>query len=164
MQGYFERLMARWQEIGTSPKVPLEEGVTSTAVVRVDEDEGMLEWEPTVIADRTELSLPSGVHDSVREYLSSYWFFSLGGRFGEYLVELEAVPEPSAIDEYNALLADYRAAHADGECFAPIGFETSSGRMIVIERDSGQVFLEEPGVERSRIASSLDEVISGLAV
>lgn len=145
--------------------MPLEdEVVSSPAVVRVDDDDGMVEWTPLEVSEGQRLGLPSDVHSSVREYLSSFWFLALGGRRGGDVFQLEAVPGPAAIEEYCNRLADYRSAHSDGEFFAPLGFETESGQIVVVERESGEVFLEATPGPRRRIASSVAELVSGLEV
>jgi hypothetical protein len=160
---YFERLLAACQREGEPLQYPFEG--RSPAVVKSLGDD-LVVWRPVVITKARPLPrLASTVHESVRQYLTSYWFLYLGGALGDLQVELTAVPNWRAVEEYEASLADYAHAHGGKLTHAPIGFDAGSSRLLVIAADGGAVFAEdEPGSPLDPIAANLEVLIRGLSV
>ena len=170
MENYFERLRASWKDReGTLPKAAVDEDAQPLIYVGEPDEEGYVEWRATRKTVSTDLgpveeATGQSIHPSVREYLNSYWFAELFGKYGGVGVTLAPVLPGLELTSFLTSLAGYKEAHDDRIDHIPVGTEFN-GDLVVIDNKTGEVLLEdyERGAFRS-LAPNLETLIAGLKI
>ncbi len=171
MSGYFERLLLATRNSGMEwPVTSWDEDVEPIVYVGEPDEDEMIAWQPVERNEDSDLEEIEAIHGGpvradLREYFNSYWFCAMGGRLGNVALEMEPVLPGSELESVTRNYAGYVAAH-DGETrFIPIGVETGQSQLVVIDNDSGEVFLEDFEIgRRTQIASALETLIAGMQV
>lgn len=170
MEGYFGRLIEEWKKTNSSlPKAPWNEEASQFLYVGKPDEEEWVEWRPMPRSDAgedfapLELELGVALPPSVKEYFSSYWFCSLGGRYAVHPIQLQAVIPGVGLRDYRRNLMGYREAHGRRLDRVPIGVETRESLLVVVDRSSERVELEDYDAGRfDPLARTLAELIEGL--
>ena len=168
---YFDKLIQAWQDrFGSRPKLPFEDDLEPSLVVSEPDEEELIEWLPKEVPDSAgsadiEPALRSLLSFEVAQYFSSYWFLGAGGKLGNLKVELTPLTPSYIRDALPDELAGYSAMHGDALSHVPIGFEASSGNVIVLgnsDSDAG-VYVEDVDTqEKLQIAESPYDLLARL--
>lgn len=99
------------------------------------------------------------------DYFTSYYFFSTGGKYGNYFIELNQITPELLKDELENSLEQYRKFHNGFLDYVPIGIETKSSLLVVLRNsiDDKSVYLEDyEGPSYEKISDDLFDFISKL--
>lgn len=124
-------------------------------------------WIPTPKTRRSEIALAAPelppLHPSIDEYFNAWWFCALEGGLGGDTIMLNPVAPGIELDSFLYKVRAYRQAHGGRLEQVPIGLESRSSLLVVVDNRSGAVAVEdyEDGSLRP-IASSLAELIERL--
>ncbi len=170
MDYYFEKLLTVYSK--ENPPYPftsyVEDADEMIYIGNPDESE-WLGWKP-ILKDKKDdfekLSelLKVKIHPSVEEYYNSYWFCDMGGRFGEFVIQLDEVLPNLEMKSLVSKIIGYREAHDGLVKDTPIGFETNQGLLVVVDNETGNVKLEDYEINKFTVLSdTLSDLILGLA-
>jgi hypothetical protein len=168
MEAYFKRLLSSWQRRGSAlPKIAPGDGEQPLIYEGPPDEYGYVSWRPakkTVYTDLTpvESAIEMPVHPSVKDYLNSYWFAEMAGKYGNLGITLMPVLPGIELQSFLAKLVGYKEAHNDRLEHIPLGVEFN-GDLVVVNNRTGEVELEdyERGEFRT-IAPKLETLIAGL--
>lgn len=154
MKQYFERFCDMWREFNeTYPQISYDSDVDSRLYVGTMDEEEYISWKPLekdTITDLSYLETKYNVkfNKDIVEYFNSYWFFELMGFCGEHNISLLPVIPLKETDEFEMRLRDYYKTLGKMD-FVPIGFDATTYNLIVIENESGKVFLHNIETEKN---------------
>jgi hypothetical protein len=169
MRRYFDRLLDDWRRTsGSLPKAPWNEDADAMLYVGAPDEEEWVEWQPVPRSDEedfrpVEQELEVALPPSVREYFSSYWFCSLGGKYNSRSVDLEPILPGVGLRDVRRNLVGYREAHGGRLDRVPIGVETEESLLVVVNVRDERIEIEDYELTRfEAIAESLADLIEGL--
>ncbi|CCN72611.1 SecY-interacting protein Syd [Vibrio nigripulchritudo] len=96
------------------------------------------------------------LHESIKSYSNSYWFCQLLVDFNEHSYELFPIVPGNYESMLNARFSGYFSANGDDTSFVPIGFGISGSNLLVVENETGEVYIESLTGERELISRSLE--------
>src|SRR5215204_5880546 len=94
MDHYFEKLLDVYsKKIPPYPVIPFDEDVRDFIYIGEPDEFEWIGWKPVVKKEKHDLNELSNllgvkIHPSVDQYYNSYWFCILGGRIGDYAIQL----------------------------------------------------------------------------
>lgn len=165
---YFKKLLSAWDsKFSTLPTVCYEEDLSKVLIVgELDEDE-MIQWQPKKLSTENNLSekIQSLLSPHVIDYFTSYYFFSTGGKYQEYSIELNQITPEFLKNELENCLEEYMKFHNGTLDYVPIGIESKSSLLVVLGNSANDkgVYLEDH--EESvydKISNDLSDFISNL--
>lgn len=178
MEKYFARLFQKYQENGHPyPKAPWNEDVEHFIYQGEPDEDDWIYWKPVEKRKKhdfhvIEEEMGCQLHRSVKEYFNCYWFLSMAGIYQLYSIHLDPVAPGIEPDHFTTNLVGYYSTHQDQLIDTPVGIETNSSMLVVVDNESGKVKLEDFVVISSNeavssfkeIAESLEELIEDLSV
>jgi SecY interacting protein Syd len=176
---YFDHLIQFYHEhYQTPPEGCKLDGVDESFYVGETEDPDWIYWLPkekTVVHDfgRIEENLGLRFHRTIHDYFNSYWFLEIVGTYNNTPVQLIGVLPGIELEPIlNQLPPGVNTPEFDREKYTNLplrywtfGIETSQGLSVVVEVESGNVFLWDWDVEEGTFLSkNLKELIAGLEI
>lgn len=154
-----------WQSHGMGfPRVPWDEDVDPAIWVGEPDHEQWCAWRPLPKEGGPTLATVLGgleVHPSLHDYFNKWWFLSLEGSIGDFVITFE--PNRPGLDpeEWVEQARGYAAAHGGRLDHVPIGLDNESSLQVVVDNRTGELSIED--WERNThetIAQSLDDAFS----
>jgi hypothetical protein len=167
MRDFFQLFVEKWKASGQGlPKAPWDPDIDDLIWASPPDEHEWAEWLPrekSTIHDIKEIAPDlDDIHESIIEYFNSWWFCSLEGQLGEYLLMLEPVIPAVELDSFLSNSRNYKSAHGGELNYVPIGSE-NEGLIVVVDNIDGRVFLENYETSRfDPLAESLEELIRSL--
>jgi hypothetical protein len=127
--------------------------------------DGWIKWKPTKKEEfydfrEFEEKLDIKLHESIKEYYNSYWFCSLLVEYQDFEIEMNPVVPGRYIRDFLSKFLGYSSAHEGSFDYVPIGFDTNSDFLIVVDNKSGIVRSEDYNNHVfADIASSICELL-----
>ncbi|MDE7321835.1 MAG: SecY-interacting protein Syd [Lachnospiraceae bacterium] len=169
LKKYFEDYCDMWMKYkGTYPQVPYDSDIDSRLYIGTMDEEEYISWKPKVkdvITDfsKIEKEYNFKLNEEIKKYFNSFWFLELKGFIGEYCVVLEPVIPEMETDGFEAQLKGYFSSYRTLE-YIPIGIETNTNSVIVIENKSGKVYFHDLDCDKKEIiADSFIEFVSRIS-
>jgi Syd protein (SUKH-2) len=109
--------------------------------------DGWVRWKPSEKKEQydfreIEENLNIRIHESVKEYYNSYWFCSLLIDYQDLEIEMYPVVPGNYIRAFLSSFLGYINAHNGLLTHIPIGFDTKSASLIVIDNSNGRIQIE----------------------
>ena len=169
LKKYFECYCDMWMKYrGTYPQISYDSEIDSRLYIGTKDEEEYMFWKPMVKNENTDFSKIEkeygfNLNEEIKKYFNSYWFLELKGFIGEYSVVLEPVIPGMETDGFEAQLKGYFSSYQTLE-YIPIGIETNTNSVIVIENETGKVYFHDLDCEkREIIADSYGDYISQIS-
>lgn len=169
MKKYFDKFYKMWEEYnGSLPQISYNEDIDSRLYVGEMDEEEYISWkarEKNITTDLSELEDNFGVkfHKDIINYFNSYWFLELIGFCGEHNISLFPVIPSAETAEFEMGLSDYYDTNGMID-FIPLGFDSSFYKLIVVENETGKVFLmDTESRDRTFFYSTIEEMISNIS-
>jgi SecY interacting protein Syd len=170
MERYFDKLQSIYSKKSPPyPQTPYNEDVDDFIYVGEPDEYEWISWKPVVKSEKHDLAELSNrlnveIHPSVKEYYNSFWFCSLGGKIGEFRIQLDEVLPNVELETFIDNLIGYKAAHNGLIENIPVGVETNQSLLVVVDNKTGEVKLEDYEIGAFTVlADSLSALILKLA-
>lgn len=169
MGKYFERLLKWWSDYNNSlPITSWDEEISPLLYVGEMNDDEEICWNPiekNIIHDFTIVEEELGItlHEDIKKYYNSFWFFELYGIYKDCTIMLyNVVPGTDIINDFKENLKMYMEAHNERLDNIPIGSDENS-LIVVIDNKTGNAKLEDYEKKTFKIISpNLEELIENL--
>jgi hypothetical protein len=146
------------------PEAPLLDGAEA-GIFESEPKDGWVKWRPKEKDEYFDLSpLEANAniqfHQSVKDYLNSYWFCTLLVEYKGYELLFDPIVPGNYQKAFLTKLLGYKEAHGGKIEHVPIGFEQNTSLLIVVENETGEVYLEDYEVgEFTKIATDLYQLL-----
>ena len=148
MTDFFIRLVESWENKGQLPQVKPNRKADPDFYIGRENEDGQVGWLPVAkeeAADFSGIEEVIGIkfHPSIKEYFNTYYFARLSGYLPPFRIRLHPVLPGLGIYEWGLKLVDYRKQHRYELDYIPIGVETKSKFPVVVNNETGRVYVED---------------------
>lgn len=165
-----------WAELLTSAEIPVDklpfdcidnedDRIEHFIFINSSPGDEWVRWKPKIktrFHDFKDIEEKFGiqVHQEIKDYFNSFWFLSLGGRFGNYCIDLLEVVPGIELEGFQWMLEGCESV--DDFRFFSIGSEGEGSHSVYFCNETGKIFLFDDETEKLEfLCDSLLHLLQG---